>query len=224
MCTILESRVDICLLSKVCSRVFRLWEWTSNANLFSHGCRIIVRWNVDVVHLMVISQSSQALLAKVFHKATNKTIFYFFIYAGNMQSERRILWSELGIQKNFVRGLPWILMGDFNVALNMKDICGFLFFKLFNVKFLELVECYWNINVEGHNMFKVVSKMKILKKPLRKLLHKQGNLHEHVNKLRIKLDTVQKALDSDPDNPILHEEESVYIKAFNEAKLDEEGF
>ncbi|GJX76053.1 hypothetical protein Tco_0322864 [Tanacetum coccineum] len=66
--------------------------------------------------------------------------------------------------------------------------------------------------------------MKILKKPLRKLLHKQGKLHEHVNKLRIELDTVQKALDSDPDNPILREEESVYIKAFNEAKLDESDF
>nr|GEU75147.1 hypothetical protein [Tanacetum cinerariifolium] len=35
------------------------------------------------------------------------------------------------------------------------------------------VECHWNTNVEGHNMFKVFSKLKILKKPLRKLLHDQ---------------------------------------------------
>ncbi|GJX76052.1 RNA-directed DNA polymerase, eukaryota, reverse transcriptase zinc-binding domain protein [Tanacetum coccineum] len=133
----------------VCSRVFRLWEWTSNANLCSHACRIIMGWNVDVVHLMVISQSSQALLEKVFHKATSKTIFYSFIYAGNMQSERRILWSELGIQKNVVRGLPWILIGDFNVALNMEDI--YAGSSSLNSSMCEFKECVAHIDVMDIN-------------------------------------------------------------------------
>ncbi|GJR04220.1 RNA-directed DNA polymerase, eukaryota, reverse transcriptase zinc-binding domain protein [Tanacetum coccineum] len=242
-------------------------------------------WNVDVVHLMVLSQSSQALHVKVFHKATNKTMFCSFIYAGNLQTERRLLWADLGIHRNVVRGFSWILMGDFNVALNMEDIyagsssfnsamCEFkdcvtrieelitiiqnlnrIFspfnenppilpailkipnltspklkpFKIFNFlafksKFVELVECHWNSNVERHNMFKLVSNMKALKKPLRKLLHDHGNLHERVNKLRIELDVVQKALDLNPANSYLREEESVYLKAFNDAKLDEERF
>nr|GEZ00849.1 hypothetical protein [Tanacetum cinerariifolium] len=38
-----------------------------------YGCRIIVGWNVDVVHLMVLSQTSQALHVKNFHKAANET-------------------------------------------------------------------------------------------------------------------------------------------------------
>nr|GEX41886.1 hypothetical protein [Tanacetum cinerariifolium] len=88
--------------------------------------------------------------------------------------------------------------------------------------FIELVECYWNTNIEGHNIFKVVSKLKLLKKPLQKLLRDQGNLHDRVNSLRIELDTVQKALDANPQDPILREEECVYVQAFNEAKLDEE--
>nr|GEU97312.1 hypothetical protein [Tanacetum cinerariifolium] len=79
-------------------------------------------------------------------------------------------------------------------------------------------------NVEGHNMFKVVSNMKPLKKPLRKLLHGHGNLHEHVNKFRIELDVVQKALDLNPTYFYLCKKESVYLKAFNEAKLDKERF
>nr|GEZ19018.1 hypothetical protein [Tanacetum cinerariifolium] len=43
----------------------------------------------------------------------------------------------------------------------------------------------------------------MLQKPLRKLLHDQGYLHDKVNRLRFKLDEVQKALDRDPSNSSL---------------------
>ncbi|GJT56749.1 protein LAZ1 [Tanacetum coccineum] len=66
--------------------------------------------------------------------------------------------------------------------------------------------------------------MKLLKKPLRKLLHDHGNFHERVTKLRVELDAVQIALDKDPYNDTLREEEAVYLTAFNEAKVDEERF
>ncbi|GKD46736.1 hypothetical protein Tco_1271381 [Tanacetum coccineum] len=99
MCVILESHVDVSTLSKVCSKVFRCWDWTSNASLYSSGCRIIVGWNVDVVHTMVISLTSQAL-----------------------HIQRRLLWNELGMHKLVVRGSSWVLMGDLNVALNMEDV------------------------------------------------------------------------------------------------------
>ncbi|GJY93720.1 retrovirus-related pol polyprotein from transposon TNT 1-94 [Tanacetum coccineum] len=39
----------------------------------------------------------------------------------NRYVERRKLWNELGSHKHMVRRLPWILIGDFNVALNMED-------------------------------------------------------------------------------------------------------
>ncbi|GKB09901.1 hypothetical protein Tco_0843824 [Tanacetum coccineum] len=70
----------------------------------------------------------------------------------------------------------------------------------------------------------VTQKMKNLKKPLRKLLHDQGNLHELVNRLRVKLYVVQKAIDADPSNSLLRDDEAAYIQAFNEAKIDEEHF
>nr|GEY88361.1 hypothetical protein [Tanacetum cinerariifolium] len=63
-----------------------------------------------------------------------------------------------------------------------------------------------------------------MKKPLRKLLHDHGNLYDQVNKLRIKLDQVQKVLDLNPADANLREEESIYLQEFNEAKLDEERF
>ncbi|GJZ97564.1 aspartic peptidase, partial [Tanacetum coccineum] len=110
----------------------------------------------------------------------------------NLPLERRHLWSDLGMHKYVVSRFPWVLIGDFKVALNLED------------------------------SFSVVSKMKLLKKPLRKLLHDQGNLHERVKKLKLELDEVQKALDTNLADSILREEECVYVQAFKEAKLNDE--
>ncbi|GJV80963.1 hypothetical protein Tco_1516833 [Tanacetum coccineum] len=81
-----------------------------------------------------------------------------------------------------------------------------------------------NVNTKGYHMFCVVTKIEALKKPLRKLLHSYGNLHECVNALRIKLDEVQKALDRNPLDTNLRDEEAAYLSAFIDAKLDEERF
>ncbi|GJZ61398.1 hypothetical protein Tco_0617535 [Tanacetum coccineum] len=90
VCAILESHVDIVALTNICSKVFRCWEWSSNASLCTKGCRIILGWNKDVVDIVVVAQSDQAMHTKIFHKADNKFS-------------------------------PWILMGGFNVALNIED-------------------------------------------------------------------------------------------------------
>ncbi|GJT48037.1 reverse transcriptase domain-containing protein [Tanacetum coccineum] len=67
---------------EICSKVFRTWDWTSNASLYSKGCRIIL---------------------------------------SNNPSTRRTLWSDLEMHKLVTRGVPWTLMGDVNLALNLED-------------------------------------------------------------------------------------------------------
>ncbi|GKG52749.1 hypothetical protein Tco_0549861, partial [Tanacetum coccineum] len=57
-------------------------------------------------------------------------------------------------------------------------------------------------------MFRLVQKLKVLKKPFRKFLHDQGNLHDRVIRLRAELDEVKKALDLDPSNSTLRDEEA----------------
>nr|GEY46943.1 hypothetical protein [Tanacetum cinerariifolium] len=277
VCIILESHVDISSLAQVCSKVFKYWEWTSNANMCTKGCRIILGWNLDVVNVMVLSQTNQV-----------------------------------------VRGQPWTLLGDFNVALNLEDYhlgpsslnsamvdfkdcvakievmdvnsSGLHFtwnqkprggggvlkkldrimgnveffdaypgahaifhpyrisdhspsvlnipelpitkprpFKFFNFvahkpKFLEVVANHWSSNVAGQHMYQLKTKLKCMKKHMRKLVHDHGNLHERVDKLRVELDEIQKALDKSPSNFDLRDEEAMYVNAFNEAKLDEERF
>ncbi|GJW84185.1 hypothetical protein Tco_0157330 [Tanacetum coccineum] len=87
-----------------------------------------------------------------------------------------------------------------------------------------LVAAGWSRDVSGFHMYKVVMKLRNMKKAFRKLMYDHGNLHENVKRLRIELDTVQRDLDRDPFNAVLREEEAVYVQAFNEAVLLEERF
>lgn len=61
VCAILESHVDVSKLEKVCAKVCGKWEWTFNGSLCTKGSRIILGWNDDVVDVMVLSSSSQAM-------------------------------------------------------------------------------------------------------------------------------------------------------------------
>ncbi|GJR79370.1 hypothetical protein Tco_0150155 [Tanacetum coccineum] len=288
ICAILESHVDISALSKVCSKVFRSWDWTSNANLCTKGCRIILGWNLDVVNVMVVSQTSQVMHVKIIHKVSGRELFCSFVYANNLPVARRSLWADLELHKNVTRGKPWILMGDFNVALNLEDYssgpsklnyaitdfkdcvynievmdinssglhftwnqkpkggCGLLKkldrimgntefidafpgayalfqpyrisdhspavlnipnlpfnkpkpFKFFNFlahksQFRELLSSVWSVNVDGHKMYQVVSKLKALKKPFRKLLHDQGDSNSAISTSQSKAEYIEVAL------------------------------
>ncbi|GJU75164.1 RNA-directed DNA polymerase, eukaryota, reverse transcriptase zinc-binding domain protein [Tanacetum coccineum] len=88
---------EICL-ANVCSKVFRSWDWTSNANFCPKGCRIILGWNADVVSLLHVVQNS-----------------------------------------------PWVLMGDFNVALNMEDVSSGS--SMLNSPMSDFKDCVANIEV-----------------------------------------------------------------------------
>ncbi|GJV78853.1 hypothetical protein Tco_1514723 [Tanacetum coccineum] len=93
----------------------------------------------------------------------------------------------------------------------------FFNFLTFKSTFLNLVSNSWQQQVDGCYMFQVVSKMKSMKKPLRKLMHDQGNLHKRVNKLWHELDEVQRALDLNSADSILWEEEAIYsVKSRNQ--------
>ncbi|GKE83667.1 RNA-directed DNA polymerase, eukaryota, reverse transcriptase zinc-binding domain protein, partial [Tanacetum coccineum] len=132
-------------LSQKGSDVFQSWDWTSNASLCSKGCRIILGWNKDIVDVLVVAQTNQAVHTKVIHRTDNKIIFYTFIYAGNDPKERRILWADLEIHKNMVRDMSWVMLGDFNVALNLED--SFASSSGLNAAMCDFKDCIQNIEV-----------------------------------------------------------------------------
>ncbi|GKA80136.1 hypothetical protein Tco_0786732 [Tanacetum coccineum] len=102
----------------------------------------------------------------------------------------------------------------------------FKFYNLIdrNESFKEIVKEGWLKQVSGFCLYKVVQKLKHLKKHLRKLLFDKGNLHQNVARLRDQLYRVQSALDIDPFNVDLREEEATTVVAFNEVVIMEERF
>ncbi|GJX75384.1 RNA-directed DNA polymerase, eukaryota, reverse transcriptase zinc-binding domain protein [Tanacetum coccineum] len=90
--------------------------------------------------------------------------------------------------------------------------------------FIPVVKRVWSNKVEGFAMFSLVSKLKLLKKPLRKLNYDQGNLFENVRNLKAKLAVVQSSMNEDPHNNVLRDEELRDLKAYKSALKDEESF
>ncbi|GJW60795.1 zinc knuckle CX2CX4HX4C containing protein [Tanacetum coccineum] len=59
-----ESHIKDSNLQRLCSLVFRHWDWTSNGAWCNKGTRIIMGWNRNDVDVVVIDQNDQVILAK----------------------------------------------------------------------------------------------------------------------------------------------------------------
>ncbi|GJY27406.1 reverse transcriptase domain-containing protein [Tanacetum coccineum] len=136
----------------------------------------------------------------------------------------------LAAQK-YVWDRPWCILGDFNAALFLHDssvgnsridismrefkecvedlevLMLSLNHNAFMIMPLRVVTNGWSTQISGFHMYRVTKKLKLLKKPLRKLLYEKGNLHNNVNELRNDLDQVQIRLDADPFDVSIREEE-----------------
>ncbi|XP_021995747.1 uncharacterized protein LOC110892919 [Helianthus annuus] len=107
--------------SPMVTDVFRNWEWTSNGGHCDKGTRIIIGWDPDVFDIIVLAQTSQVIHVQMMIKSDKKVIFCSIVYASNFYITRRELWSHLARHKILVDNNPWVLMGDFNSALNLED-------------------------------------------------------------------------------------------------------
>ncbi|GJV18759.1 RNA-directed DNA polymerase, eukaryota, reverse transcriptase zinc-binding domain protein, partial [Tanacetum coccineum] len=74
---------------------------------------------------------------------------------------------------------------------------------------------------EGCRMFKTVKSLKGLKKYLKQLAWRNGNIFENVNKLRDFVKEIQKNIVKDPNNHELRCEEAEVLKLYSEAMKDE---
>ncbi|XP_071699645.1 uncharacterized protein [Rutidosis leptorrhynchoides] len=94
---------------------------TSNTSCCRSGTRIIIDWDPCVVQLMVISMSDQVVHCLV-HSANNDCKFYIsFVCANNAYIIRRVLWNDLEKHKNCIGAFLWVIMGDFNVSLDVEE-------------------------------------------------------------------------------------------------------
>ncbi|GJY60322.1 RNA-directed DNA polymerase, eukaryota, reverse transcriptase zinc-binding domain protein [Tanacetum coccineum] len=108
-------------LSKVADIAFGGWDWVSNSIHSCKGCRIIIGWDKSKVDLMVLHMTSQLMFVAIELIKSKQKVFCCYVYASNSGVERRILWNELRNIKAITSGCPWLLMGDFNVTLNLEE-------------------------------------------------------------------------------------------------------
>ncbi|KAH0872801.1 hypothetical protein HID58_070163, partial [Brassica napus] len=78
----------------------------------------------DLVDVHLVSTSAQIITLWVKYKESGDTFLCSFVYAFNKANERRELWREMEIIGRSVGQNPWIIQGDFNVALTSQEQSG----------------------------------------------------------------------------------------------------
>ncbi|GKA65320.1 RNA-directed DNA polymerase, eukaryota, reverse transcriptase zinc-binding domain protein [Tanacetum coccineum] len=228
VCAILKTHLKVKSIKKACNWVFGNWNWVSNVDHSPACSRIVIGWNSLLMDVMIVYSCRQAILCLI--ESVDKKMGDFNV----------ILKPEE--QSNGPSGLnnDMIEFRDAVNSLEIDDLCssGFNFTWtnslkntltstlkkldriMINDQFINVYEKSHG-EITGCNMYKVVQKLKCLKKPLRKLSWKNGNLFEKVVDLRIKLMEVQRLLDADRNNMFLKEKCVDIGKEYADAAEDE---
>ncbi|GJX93282.1 hypothetical protein Tco_0347868 [Tanacetum coccineum] len=110
-----------------------------------------------------------------------------------------------------------LLYGDFIVILDPSERpAGSSFVTsgmVDKAEFLPIVKDVWDPHVPGYIMFFVVSKLKLLKKPLRKLKFAQGDLTKKVFESKLELERVQSMMVNDSHNSALRKREIADVRS-----------
>ncbi|XP_071705081.1 uncharacterized protein [Rutidosis leptorrhynchoides] len=121
VCAILETHLKPKGINQAGNNVFHNWKWESNSMYSPNSCRIMVGWNSNLVHLMILQVTRQVIFCLI-ETVDNKVKMYCsFVYASNNGRERQKLWSDLSAQAIITKGHSWIILGDFNVTRNINE-------------------------------------------------------------------------------------------------------
>nr|GEV16136.1 RNA-directed DNA polymerase, eukaryota, reverse transcriptase zinc-binding domain protein [Tanacetum cinerariifolium] len=137
--------------------------------------------------------------------------------------------KDLEMQKIITNGQPWIILGDFNVTLKVSEYSNesaYLTSEMAELQdcvnnieikkiFLPNVRIVWNKNFKGHTMYRIVQKMKTLKRKLKQISWKNGNVFERVEKLRIEVKKCQNDVDR-----IKPEEALKMVRPISDSKIN----
>ncbi|GJZ44633.1 hypothetical protein Tco_0591888 [Tanacetum coccineum] len=166
VCAILESHVDLNSLSTVCNKLCHFWDWTLNASLCNKG-----DFNVALNMEDSFSGSSRMNSAMCDFKDCVENIVVFDInsfglhYMWNQKPKGRVPY-KISDHSPLVLKIP-------SLIVSKPKPFKFYNFLAHKEKFLEVTTSHWNKHIEGHSMYRVVQKLKSLKKLFLKLLHEQ---------------------------------------------------
>ncbi|XP_071713643.1 uncharacterized protein [Rutidosis leptorrhynchoides] len=70
---------------------------------------------------MTVAMTNQVIHCFVKTVDNSRHLFLSIVYAKNYYIHRRALWNDLCMHRGFVGNHPWVMMGDFNVSLELDD-------------------------------------------------------------------------------------------------------
>lgn len=135
----------------MCSEVFGNWPWVSNTLDSKKGCRIAVGWHSQVMGENLLVQSGQVMHFKVTFVHDHRKMLVSYVYADNSEKDRKALWRNLNEQSVLVGQSPWVLLGDFNVALNYEDCSNS--FSVKDKDMQDFKECMKGLDIEVINSY-----------------------------------------------------------------------
>lgn len=135
---ILETHVKGEKAERIKETILPGWGFIANYELHHLG-RIWVCWNQNDLKVDVISKSVQEISCKISANKEDMEWVLSFVYGANKGVDRKYLWSKFQGVKAIVNDGPWLLGGDFNVVLNVKEKWGKESLTSYEVDFNECV-------------------------------------------------------------------------------------
>lgn len=119
---LLETKVKRNKIVDIATKIFEGWQYITNLDAHYNG-RVLIGWRPDFYNIVPIIIDAQIVTCEVKYIPTQITCIISFVYAFNTKEERKTLWTELITQSN-KSGLPWLVVGDFNLVLSSEDRLG----------------------------------------------------------------------------------------------------
>lgn len=92
------------------------------ANGEGHAGELCWFWNGQKLNINVIASSSRFIHCLIKDLVSNTSFFSTFVYAFPQKNLQAQIWYDL-IALN-TNNQPWVLIGDFNIILNMNEKVG----------------------------------------------------------------------------------------------------
>lgn len=112
--------------SSVSATISGRLQWIFNYQHHYLG-RIWVGWDPVFWSVKLLFSSAQMITCDILRNNSTEHFVASFVYAFNDYIDRRVLWSEISQVKTAVTGLPWCILGDFNVITHPDESVGGVF-------------------------------------------------------------------------------------------------
>lgn len=118
--------------------MFPTWHYIDNYDNADLG-RIWILHD-DNVKTHIFRATDQAIHVHVYSLALQKYFFMSIVYASNDYLARRSLWADLGEISLHASSDPWLIVGDFNVTLQMCERFDYMLGMPLSMKELDFID------------------------------------------------------------------------------------